>query len=357
MGTASGNLMGYWDRHGMPDFYAGPLNGGVAPLYSNGTNAAIVSLWATRAGLDGRPLDRPGHVDDYYISFDHVEDPDLGRPEHTWDCLADFMGMDQLKWTNMADECTGNADGFCFVYWDTNGNRRVNYQPTNSSGDPVPDVQSGLRAWTRWRGYDATVFTQLADFNPAKPLTSGFTFADLKNEIDSGYPVLLFLQAYNVYSRQVAPGLNVNPEIHAMLAFGYSSSSSANYVTFKTSWAQGNGMRIWNAQSWVSGATLPVRGMIGYRPLPEIRRWSAEGANLFLEWDGPASDRYYSDGVGPATTNRVHGYIVEAATSGTLQSFDPVSSVLLTNRFTLTNCPSPAYVRVRLVRPADIPGA
>ena len=31
-GTATGNLMGYWDRHGLPDFYLGPTGGGLAPL-------------------------------------------------------------------------------------------------------------------------------------------------------------------------------------------------------------------------------------------------------------------------------------------------------------------------------------
>ena len=29
MGTASGNLMGFWDRHGFPDFYTGKVNGAV----------------------------------------------------------------------------------------------------------------------------------------------------------------------------------------------------------------------------------------------------------------------------------------------------------------------------------------
>ncbi len=43
-GTATGNLMGYWDRHGFPDFYTGPTAGGVAPLTSGGANAGIFSL-------------------------------------------------------------------------------------------------------------------------------------------------------------------------------------------------------------------------------------------------------------------------------------------------------------------------
>src|SRR5688572_33424216 len=58
-GTATGNLMGYWDRQGFADFYTGPTAGGVAPLDNFGTNVGIRSLWANRAGFDGRPVDQP----------------------------------------------------------------------------------------------------------------------------------------------------------------------------------------------------------------------------------------------------------------------------------------------------------
>src|SRR5438552_8094616 len=64
--TTSGNCMGYWDRHGLPDFYTGPTAGGVAPLDNYGTNNGIFSMCASAAGLDGRPSDKPGHIDDYW---------------------------------------------------------------------------------------------------------------------------------------------------------------------------------------------------------------------------------------------------------------------------------------------------
>src|SRR5262249_47954131 len=119
MGTASGNLMGYWDRHGFPDFYTGPANGGLAPLTTSGANAGIVSMWASMAGVDGRPADKPGHVDDYYISYESTApDPYItaGRAEHAPDCIGDFMGLNQRKWTNMNSECSGNIDAFSFVF-------------------------------------------------------------------------------------------------------------------------------------------------------------------------------------------------------------------------------------------------
>src|SRR5688572_19261865 len=69
-GTATGNLMGYWDRQGLADFYTGPTADGVAPLDDFGPHRGIRSLWANRAGADGRPLDQPGHIDDYWSRYD-----------------------------------------------------------------------------------------------------------------------------------------------------------------------------------------------------------------------------------------------------------------------------------------------
>src|SRR5262245_10946856 len=66
MGTAAGNLMGFWDRHGFPDFYTGQVNGGLAPLNTGGGNWGVVSMWASKSGFDGRPDDKPGHIDDYW---------------------------------------------------------------------------------------------------------------------------------------------------------------------------------------------------------------------------------------------------------------------------------------------------
>jgi hypothetical protein len=351
MGTASGNLLGFWDRHGFPDFYTGPANGGVAPLTTDGANAGIISLWASKAGRDGRPITQLGHVDDYYVSYEATgPDPYVtaGRPEHLPDCVADFIGMDQLKWTNLANECRGNIDGYCFVYWETNGLKRVNYAPTDADGTPVRDVQSGLRAWTQYRGYDCTVFTQLTDFNPTKPADQGFTFADLKAEIDSGYPVLLFLQNFGQHSRTIGSAINVNPPIHSMLAYGYYIADSGTpYVRYMTSWASGpTVLSLWGPQIWQ--ASLPVRGVIGYHPLPKIRQCSMSAGNLLLQWDGPAADLYDSS-IG--TITRVHGYVVEMSPSITPPNFSDVSPVLTTNVFTIQNAPTPAFFRVRLVKP------
>src|SRR2546425_3512642 len=101
LGTACGNLIGFWDRHGLSGFYTGPTANGVAPLRSAGANAGIHSLWTSRAGVDGRSLSKPGHIDDYWIFYDPAgggnsyqstaPDPYLvaQRIEHTPDCVGD----------------------------------------------------------------------------------------------------------------------------------------------------------------------------------------------------------------------------------------------------------------------------
>ncbi|MCI0352439.1 MAG: hypothetical protein L0Z53_23730, partial [Acidobacteriales bacterium] len=195
-GTACGNLMGYWDRHGLPDFYTGPTAGGIAPLDDHGANVSIRSLWASKMGVDG--LEQFGHIDDYWVLYESTApDPYVtaGRVEHAPDCIGDFIGLSQKKWVNMAGECDGNIDAYSFVYWDLKGKRRTNYLPDTNAGSAV-DIQSGLREWTRWRGYDANVFTQLAEasVNPNNTATNGFTYEDIKAEINAGYPLLVFLQ-------------------------------------------------------------------------------------------------------------------------------------------------------------------
>src|SRR6185436_18611855 len=129
-GTGTGNLAGYWDRHGMSNFYTGPTGGGLAPLNSFGANRGIRSMWASQIGVDGRPAGQPGHMDDYYVDYrSPAADPfvTFGRTEHASDCIGDFIGLNQYKWTNLNNECRGNVDAFSFVFWDKTGRRRMNY--------------------------------------------------------------------------------------------------------------------------------------------------------------------------------------------------------------------------------------
>lgn len=359
-GTASGNLMGFWDRHGLPDCYTGPTGGGVAPLDSYGSNKSIRSMWASKAGMDGRSAKQYGHIDDYWAyytsdgSFSYEDTaPDAyvtaGRPEHPPDCIGDFIGLSQRKWTNLNNECAGNIDAYSFVYWDTNGFRRTNFQPTNSVGESSPDIPSGLRAWARYRGYDADVFSQLTDFNPRVPAGRGFTFADLKAEIDAGYPVLLFLQLYNEYARHVGPMTNANPEIHGMLAYGYEEypDLGVKWVYYRTSWGVGEYSSAWTSATWQAG--MPVRGVIGFHPKPKIRHTERANGQITISWDGPSAQ--LEDAMA-GTTTTVHRYQLERATSLSAPDFVPVGAPTTDRTITV---PEPvgenAFYRVSLLPP------
>lgn len=362
-GTATGNLMAYWDRHGLDHFYVGPTGGGLAPLdsYSGRGHAGIVSLWATCAGQDGRPLNQPGHVDDYYLDYESTA-PDpyvlFGRTEHSPDCIGDFIGLNQKKWTNLNGECDGNIDGYSFVYWDPSGKRRVNFAPGPEAGLPALDIQSGLRAWTQWRGYTADVFTQLADFNPLAPQGQGFTFADLKAEIDAGYPVLLFLQNYGVNSRSLAGMARANPRIHGMLAYGYFiDPDGISYVRLRTSWGSGdNVFNQWTSDDWLPESTLllPVRGVIGYHPRPQIMQITRNDDHLTLRWHGPASVLYDEEA---GTLTPLHEYVVEAADSLNPAGFAPVAPPTTERQLTIpAGTGSALFLRVKLTPPAGVPG-
>lgn len=356
-GTATGNLFGFWDRNGFPDFYTGPTEGGVAPLDSRRSTGhyGIRALWASESGVDSRPLNRPGHVDDYYVAYESVApDPYVtaGRPEHAKDCVGDFIGLNQNKWTNLNNECRGNVDAYSFVFWDKTGARRTanpGFEPAIPPGSEIP---SGLVDWSRFKGYDATSFCQLADFNPTVTGGQGFTFADMKAEIDAGYPVLLFLQPNGENSRTLDGQSGVNPDIHGMLAYGYLvDDDGSEYVRFRTSWASGDEIfALWSAAPWTPLGILnfPLRGVIGYHPKPKVRSFSQDGTEVVVRWDGPSAT-IVDDVAGES--RQVHRYVVERADALDATTWTPVSEILKVNEFRM---PAPTsdrnFYRVRLVQ-------
>lgn len=360
-GTACGNLMGYWDRNGMDGFYTGLTGGGVAPLSDYGADAAIRSLWASQKGLDGRPSDQPGHWDDYWDDYEWtLDDPHVrsNRTEHPPDCVGDFIGLNQKRWTNMNGECDGNIDGYVFAYWDPTGSLRHNFTPPANAGLPARDLQSGLRAWTQSRGYDADVFTQLTDFNSTVLPGLGFTYEDLKAEIDAGWPVLLFLQSFTVLSAN-RPGrlpghptiARGNPPLHGMLAYGYLEQPEygKRYVYYRTSWRSGDGVKSnWAETYWQ--ASMPLRGVIGYHPKPRVCTIARAKGKVALTWEGPNSRLVELVGGIPVATNLVHRYQVERATSLTSSTWMAVGEAT-TNRIAalLETGDETVFYRIRLL--------
>jgi len=362
-GTAGGNLAGFWDRHGFPALYTGPTGGGLAPLNSGGANAGIRSMWASRAGFDGRPQNRPGHIDDYWLFYDDdfsysyesaAVDPyrTAGRAEHLPDCIGDFMGASQNKWSDLNGECDGNIDAFAFAFWDLTGAKRTNFVALATNGEVIRDIPSGLRDWTRFRGYEAEVASQLTDFNPQVKPGNGFSFKDLRAEIDSGYPVLIVLQRFGEFARTLPGMARANPSVHAMVAFGYyDDEEGTQLVRYKSSWGGSgdNTLRRWGADAWESG--LPVRGMITFRPLPKITQIRKAGRNsLTIKWEGPATEMLDME-LGEARP--LHRYVVERSSTIDGTNFLAVSASTPNRETTVTNLTGVSgFLRVRLVLPA-----
>ena len=339
-GTASGNLFGYWDRNGLPDIYTGPVNGGVAPLNTSGTNAHIWTMWASRAGYGGRATNDWGHVDDYVgvdangggITYRLTNDPYLAaaRAPHTNDCIGDFIGLSQYSWTNLNGECRGNVNAWAFNYFDVLGARRQNFNA------PTPDIQSGYRRFAQFRGYDAEVYSQVTDVYPNTPPGRGFSFEDYMAEIDAGYPVIMQWQVAGVAD----PSGN-NPDFHAVLGYGYLHDPPGTKVIYThNSWAQGEKLYAWNAPG-----LFFFRGVYVVRPKPKVTSITTFNNQTTITWEGGHS-RLYDANSGVTVTT--HWYVVERGDVTSPGSFLPLSPATTDRSITVTDAsPGVGFIRVR----------
>jgi hypothetical protein len=295
--TAAGMMMGYYDRVGYDNMYAGATNGGIAPLDNSAwgsTAYASVTCgecpWiASHQGKDGRA--GLGYVDDYWVDYgDPGPDPYVGNwAEHApLDCTGDFMGTSQSKYSN--------GDGSTSFYWWDSGTPLVDYSDCEP-GDK--DGCRGLRQFVQSRGYDVVLngnFTQLILPAPAgETNTQGFTYNDFKAEIDAGRPVLVHI---------FGP-----PGGHTMLMVGYNGSSTVyvhdtwDYSTHSMTWGGAYGGMYMTA---VTVCQLPVTLTTGILTMavdgngdvtpvpgdheidlavPEAITATADPGNTFLFWE------------------------------------------------------------------------
>jgi hypothetical protein len=208
--TSAGMMFGYYDRIGYSNMYAGPANGGVAPMTNLGNACSII---ATRQGFDGRVT--PGHADDYWTGYlNPGPDPWVGvRPEHAWGgCVADYMGTNQWKWDYDGDSATdSNVDGATTFFWygDAWNGRLYDCVPGPQAGLPQTELCHGMRLFAESRGYSVLEnYTQSTD----NIVEGGFSFGDYINEINAGYPVMIQVEG------------------HSMVGVGYESSTSTVYL-------------------------------------------------------------------------------------------------------------------------------
>jgi hypothetical protein len=184
-------MAGYYDRHGYPNMYAGPTNGGVCPLDNSSwgpspENLGECPLSATHQGIDGRAI--RGHADDYYYASESTVDPyDLygWTPHADGDCTADYMNTSRYVEFGLIDGATGFYNDYGF------GNPFTATLPLYEV-----DGALGLKTFFESRGY-----TVLSFFNqPIEELglANGFSFQDFQAEIDAGRPVLIHLVGHTV---------------------------------------------------------------------------------------------------------------------------------------------------------------
>jgi hypothetical protein len=224
--TSAGMIFGYYDRHGYPNMYTGPTNGGVAPLTDLGQGddpahpiAGACSIIATMEGFDG--LATNGHVDDYWIAYNSEgPDPWEGKwSEHVWSsCTADYMGTNQWKWDFDGDGTTSsNIDGGTTYFSYSGATKLYDYVPPVSAGLPQTEMTHGMRLFAESRGYELAynsavgayeVYTQKVDAVAA----GGFSFTDFQTEINAGRPMLVQVTG------------------HTMVGMGYDAATNRIYL-------------------------------------------------------------------------------------------------------------------------------
>ncbi|HQO09515.1 MAG TPA: hypothetical protein PLK90_05195 [Clostridiales bacterium] len=228
--TSTAMWIGYYDRFGADNMYTGPENGGVQPLtntawtsQSSQTGTDQCAVAASKTGVDGRT--GRGHGDDYWTNYgDEATDPYYGSwAEHDMEsgqpCTADFMGTNQwYKWSN--------SDGSTSIwnYSAPTGSRL--YDKPDEVSPPGRDGCHGMRLFIESLGYTVVQnYNQLIDeyVDPddpgAGPVEGGYTFADYKDAIDKGRPVLIHVVG------------------HTMLGYGYDEAYTPPRVYCRNTWS------------------------------------------------------------------------------------------------------------------------
>jgi hypothetical protein len=196
-GAVAGAMIAtYYDRNGYPNIYTGPTNGGLMPLtdtswgtWTDGNSDTWVSnpLVASQIGVDDRTI--RGSIENYWVSEgSSADDPYLknGWTQHTWGtAIGDYMKTSQSAY--------GNADGESQIFYYLSSSK---YHCNDMTVDNREiDMTYGMKEFYEARGYGVnTCFNQQTD----NVIDGGFTLAEFQAEIDSGYPVIIFLDGHFV---------------------------------------------------------------------------------------------------------------------------------------------------------------
>ncbi|MFH1614211.1 MAG: C39 family peptidase [Planctomycetota bacterium] len=223
--TAAGIILGYYDRMNYPSIYDGNTNAGDAPLFDlgQGSDPENPFSWACGLVASANGFDNhtgSGHVDDYWLQYgatglDPWDPNDPCQPNNTrnHDCIADYMGSNQWRWDYNLDGVTDNvSDGATMFFFPSDGSKLYDFIPPdmNQVWDPCLPIPKDMNQAAGCHGMRQFVekyvntnvgptvdpnYVVEENYNQyimgyADP-GIGFTFADYKDQIDNGYPVMI----------------------------------------------------------------------------------------------------------------------------------------------------------------------
>ena len=216
--TSAGMMMGYYDINGYAGLdYDNLVPGGVAEMNTFGNPSALANS----------AIASSGHIADFWVAYGESEDTsvppnppyeyaDPMAQNHSFDCLADFMGTSQDDILTAAGYLEGDNDnvdgGTTFVFF--NDGSKTRPADLAGTGWDIADGMFGMGEYVSYAGYGASeLYTQLTE---NMGLTYGFTFAEFMTEIDNGRPVL------------------VHVEGHTMLGYGYDDTAAPIILVYDT---------------------------------------------------------------------------------------------------------------------------
>ncbi len=323
-GVSGGINAAFGDRGKLPNLYRGPTNNGVLPLDDSawgdftdvcGATYRRNPIISSQNGLDGRTT--RGTIDDYWVSNESpILDPYTGSQigcavpapgerggeigssqaagwtQHTWgDAIGDYMYTSQSAY--------GNIDGSTAFYTYQGSGRP--YTCNTAEIENLPDGTRGMRHFYEARGYAVPECYNQPTDNIA---SGGFSFANLKTEIDAGWPVILGLEG------------------HSVVGIGY--DTAANLVYIHDGWDSGTHTMTWitdndpNTHPSYAGRRLLMANII--HPIPPAH---AGDVTISGYVGVPNATVSYTGGSTKASMSGYYSFSVAPGWSGSVTPFKP----------------------------------
>lgn len=242
--TSAGMMMGYYDLEGYDGLY-------YQKLIPRGP--AELSTFGSSSQRANKSISSSQHIADYFTGYGNSgDDPcngSLATCHGEGNCLADFMGTSQdMDWLTVTSACSSsgltkpvNTDGET-TFWNYLDGAALTWAIMHGWDNCFWETSGmyGIGEYVQYRGYTInsnSLYNRKIQEQIDPPTGTGFTYADFKNEIDNGRPVLLHLEG------------------HTMLAYGYSDPDT---IYVRDTWDAGVHMMTWNG-TYTDGSLPPMQ--------------------------------------------------------------------------------------------------